>query len=108
MDKELDAVFDPHAPFPLSNMWHRYEFEVDPIRVNPFVDADVRFDPVAIDVARIWLSVQKLPPMLISSMPAVQNASDSGAKPLQRPSTPRGEAKASRYCIQSCLIIAGR
>jgi hypothetical protein len=81
-------------------MWHRYEFEVDPIRVNPFIDADVRFDPVATDVARIWLSVQKLPPMLISSMPAVQNASTAVRSPFnghrRRGVKPRRLATASK------------
>jgi hypothetical protein len=53
--EEFDTVLDPHSPLPLPHMRHKDEFEVDPVRVDAFINIRIRFDPVAIDVARVRL-----------------------------------------------------
>jgi hypothetical protein len=50
MDKKLDAVIDPHAPLPPPNARHPYELEVNPVRVDAFINVGIRFDPIAVDV----------------------------------------------------------
>jgi hypothetical protein len=51
MDEKLDAIVDPHAPLPLSNAWRQHRGEVDPIRIDPFVNARGRLNPAATDGA---------------------------------------------------------
>ena len=108
MDEELYAVVHPHSPFPHPSPPHRYEFEVNPIRVDTLVDAVVRFDPVAVDITRIRFlraeaSVNEN--LLHARRP---KRLDGGTKSFQKPSTPRSKAKVSCDFLQSSLMIAGR
>ena len=55
MNEELHPMVTPHAPLPLPYEGNQYQFEVDPVRIDAIIDALVGFDPLAVDIAGIWL-----------------------------------------------------
>jgi len=108
MDKELDAVVDLHAPLPPANVRHPYRFEVNPVWVDAFIDIGIRFDPVTINVGRIWFLCAEAPINVNLVDTRRPERFDGGTEPLQKPLTPRRKTKALRYFLQRCLMVARR
>jgi hypothetical protein len=100
MDEEFDTVI-PHIRFRTC----RYEshFEVNPIRIDPIINVFVRLDPITVHIARISFSVQKLPSMNMSSIPASQNASTAARRPFK--SQRRRGVNPNRLPISSCVAL---
>ncbi len=108
MDEGLDAVIGPHPPLSFANVRRQRRFEIDPIRLDAFVNAGIRFDPVTIDIACVGLLGAEAP-ININLLDARRpERPDGGAEALQKPPAPRCETKALRYFLQSRLMIARR
>jgi hypothetical protein len=108
MYKELDAMVYPHAPLPFTNLLCQHWCEVDPIRVDPFVDRKIWLDPIAIDIARVGLLRTKAAINVNLFDPCRPKCFDSGSESLQKPPTPGRKSKTLRYFLQSRLMITWR
>ena len=108
VDEELNPMVDPHAPLPLSNRPRQDWLEVNPIRVDPFVDVGIWFDPVAVDIPRIRLFGAEAAVNVNLFNARRPKRFDGGLESSQKPSTPRRETKTLCYFRKSRLIIARR
>lgn len=61
MNEELDSMFSPHPPFPLSHAWDKDQLKIDPVRIDAVIYSRIGFDPIAVDIARIWFLGAKAP-----------------------------------------------
>jgi hypothetical protein len=93
MNEEFDTVIHPHPPLPLPHLRYENHFEVDPIRIDS-INAFVRLS---------GFSVQKLPSMNMSSIPASQNASTAARKPFK--SQRRRGVNPNRLPISSSVAL---
>src|ERR1700730_14032140 len=108
MDEEFDTVIHPHSPLPLPHLRYENHFEVDPIRIDPIIDAVVRLDPITVHIARIGL-VRAEPPVdeyvLNTSQ---QKCFDGSPQAFQEPTPSRSEPEPASYFFQCCPMITGR
>lgn len=103
--EELDTLVDPYAPLPFSDGLRQHELKVDPIGIDTPVNLRIRFDPVAVDVARIWL-LRARTPVDVDLLKARRPKSFySGAEPLQESAAARRETEALGDLLQSCLTV---
>ena len=100
MDEEFHPLLGPHSPLPHPCLRNEHELEVDPVRVNAFVNIRIRFDPVPIDIARVWLLGAKAPVNVNLLDPGCPKRRERGAKALQQTIDAEG-VNPRRFAISS-------
>jgi hypothetical protein len=106
MDEKLDTVIGPHTRLPFPNLRDQRHLEIDPIRVDAIIDADVRLDPVSIHIARIEFLPAEASIDENVFNPSTPKFSDCEPQPFQEPLPPRSEPEPFSYFFQRCPMIA--
>src|SRR5580704_13273623 len=108
MDEEFDTVIHPHPPLPLPHMRYENHFEVNPIWIDPIINAVVRLDPVTVYIARIGLLRAETPVDEYVLNTGKPKCFDGGPQAFQEPTPPRSESEPACYFFQCCPMITGR
>ena len=106
MDEKLYTVIGPHPPLPFPKLGDQRHLEIDLIRVDAIIDADVRLEPVSIHIARIgFLRAEATVDENVfnSSTP---KCSDCESQPFQEPAPARSEPEPLSYLFQCCPMIS--
>jgi hypothetical protein len=107
MDEEFDTVIHPHPPLPLPHMRYENHFEVNPIWIDPIINAVVRLDPVTVYIARIGLLRAETPVDEYVLNTGKPKCFDGGPQAFQEPKPPRSEPEPASYFFQGCPMITG-
>src|SRR5580700_7092978 len=108
MDEEFDTVIRPHPPPPLPHMRYENHFEVDPIWIDPIINAVVRLDPITVHIARIGLLRAETPVDEYVLNTGKPKCFDGGPQAFQDPTPSRSEPEPASYFFQCCPMITGR
>src|SRR6516225_353905 len=105
MNKEFDAMICPHAPSPFAGRLHKHGCEINPVGIDSFVHAQIRFHPVAVHISGIGFLGAEAAVNIDLLDARVPERLYGGPQSLPKQSAPRCESKARSYLLQGRLMI---